>query len=45
MITFSAWAKLEQLEEFLAFLVDDGKLKPDTLEYAGEPAPEWRPKA
>ncbi len=30
-ITFGAWAKLEQLEEFLAHLVEGDPLKDDTL--------------
>lgn len=30
MIPFDAWAKLEQLEEFLAHLVDGEPLKDDT---------------
>ena len=32
-IFFSAWAKLEQLEEFLEHLVNDKPLEKDTLEY------------
>lgn len=32
-IMFIAWAKLEQLEEFLAHLVEDVPLKADTVEY------------
>lgn len=34
-IRFDAWAKLEQLEEFLDFLVGDGDLADDTIEYIG----------
>ena len=30
---FIAWAKLEQLEEFLAHLAEGAKLKKDTLQY------------
>jgi hypothetical protein len=30
---FAAWAKLEQLEEFLAHLVDGEPLRDDTIEY------------
>jgi hypothetical protein len=33
MIPFSAWAKLEQLEEYLAHLVEGEPLKQDTLDY------------
>lgn len=33
MINFSAWAKLEQFEEFLAHLVESKPLAEDTLEY------------
>lgn len=33
MIPFAAWAKLEQLEEFLAHLVEDTPLADDTMEY------------
>ena len=39
-IPFVAWAKLEQLEEFLAHLVDGDPLANDTVEYMnhrGEP--------
>lgn len=32
-IQFAAWAKLEQLEEFLAHRVDGEPLEPDTLAY------------
>lgn len=32
-VPFAAWAKLEQLEEFLAHLVEGKPLKDDTLEY------------
>jgi hypothetical protein len=32
-ILFVAWSKLEQLEEFLAHLVEGEPLKADTLEY------------
>lgn len=32
-ISFAAWAKLEQLEEFLAYLVEDAPLKEDTIAY------------
>jgi hypothetical protein len=35
-ISFSAWAKLEQLEEFLAHLVEGAPLLPDTLAYMEE---------
>jgi hypothetical protein len=31
-VPFAAWAKLEQLEEFLAHLVDGDSLQDDTLE-------------
>lgn len=33
MIPFTAWAKLEQLEEFLNHLVEDAPLKDDTIAY------------
>jgi hypothetical protein len=33
MIPFGAWAKLEQLEEFLAHLVDGEPLAADTIRY------------
>lgn len=33
MIPFAAWDKLEQMEEFLAHLVDGEELKDDTKEY------------
>jgi hypothetical protein len=33
MIPFSAWSKLEQLEEYLEHLVNGKKLKQDTVEY------------
>ena len=33
MIPFAAWAKLEQMEEFLAHLVEDAPLADDTVEY------------
>lgn len=36
MISFAAWAKLEQLEEFLAHLVEDAPLKNDTIMYMME---------
>lgn len=32
-IMFAAWAKFEQLEEFLAHLVEGEPLEDDTLEY------------
>jgi hypothetical protein len=32
-ITFMAWAKLEQLEEFLEHMVNNKELKEDTIEY------------
>jgi hypothetical protein len=32
-IPFAAWAKLEQLEEYLDHLVNNKPLKEDTLEY------------
>ena len=32
-IPFAAWAKLEQLEEFLEHLVDKKPLKDDTVKY------------
>ena len=32
-IPIAAWAKLEQLEEFLAHLVEGKRLQPDTLSY------------
>jgi FixJ family two-component response regulator len=32
-IQFASWAKLEQLEEFLAYLVDGAPLKDDTIAY------------
>ena len=34
-ITFGAWAKLEQLEEYLEHLVNGKELQPDTIEYMG----------
>jgi hypothetical protein len=33
MIPFLAWSKLEQLEEFLEYLVNEKELAKDTLEY------------
>lgn len=33
MIPFLAWTKLEQLEEFLAHMVEDVPLANDTVEY------------
>jgi hypothetical protein len=33
MISFAAWAKLEQLEEFLAHLVNGDALQEDTIAY------------
>lgn len=33
MIPFSAWAKLEQLEEFLDHMANNAPLKDDTLRY------------
>lgn len=33
MIPFAAWAKLEQMEEFLAHLVEGAPLADDTVEY------------
>jgi len=33
LIPFAAWAKLEQLEEFLAHLVDGAPLAKDTVAY------------
>lgn len=35
-IPFAAWTKLEQLEEYLVYLVDGGELDKDTLEYLAE---------
>lgn len=35
-IPFAAWAKLEQLEEFLVHLVDGAPLEQDTVEYMRE---------
>ena len=32
-LPFATWGKLEQLEEFLEYLVKDTPLKSDTLEY------------
>lgn len=32
-IDFSAWAKLEQFQEFLEYLVEDKPLRDDTIEY------------
>lgn len=32
-IMYAAWAKLDQLEEFLAHLVEGAPLKPDTVAY------------
>ncbi len=32
-IPFAAWAKIEQLEEFLDHLVNDAPLKEDTINY------------
>ena len=32
-IPFAAWAKLEQLEEFLSYLINNTSLKDDTIEY------------
>lgn len=41
MIPFAAWAKVEQLEEFLAHLVEGKPLNVDTMHYmtAGEGRP------
>lgn len=36
MISFAAWAKLEQLEEYLAHLVEGAPLKKDTIAYIKE---------
>jgi len=36
-IPFVAWAKIEQLEEFLEYLVNDKPLEPDTVKYMLEP--------
>jgi hypothetical protein len=33
VIPFAAWAKLEQLEEFLAHIVEAAPLEDDTIEY------------
>jgi hypothetical protein len=33
---FLGWARLEQLEEFLAYLVENKDLQPDTLRYIEE---------
>lgn len=33
MISFAAWAKLEQMEEFLAHLVEGAPLADDTVAY------------
>lgn len=33
MIPFSAWSKLEQLEEYLDHLVNKKKLREDTIKY------------
>lgn len=30
-VPFACWAKFEQLEEYLAYLVDGGELRPDTI--------------
>lgn len=35
-IMFSAWVKLEQLEEFLEYLVNDKPLENDTTKYIKE---------
>lgn len=32
-VLFIAWAKLEQLEEFLEHIVNDAPLKQDTIDY------------
>ena len=37
-IPFEAWAKLEQLEEFLEHMVNGKPLKDDTIEYMKEGA-------
>lgn len=37
-IPFMAWIKLEQLEEFLAYLVDGEDLKEDTVKYMNNQA-------
>ena len=39
-IPFAAWAKLEQLEEFLAYLVEGKPLAADTLAYIAREVPE-----
>lgn len=36
MIPFAAWAKLEQLEEFLTHLVEGAPLKDDTIAYIAQ---------
>lgn len=40
MIPFSAWAKLEQMEEFLDHMVNGTSLKDDTLRYIAAHAAE-----
>lgn len=40
MIPFSAWAKLEQLEEFLDHMANGAPLKDDTLRYIAAHATE-----
>jgi hypothetical protein len=40
MISFAAWAKLEQLEEFLSHLVEGAPLADDTVEYMKRPNAE-----
>ncbi len=35
MTMFDAWTKLEQLEEYLAYLVKGSELKQDTLNHIG----------
>jgi len=37
VVSFEAWAKLEQLEEFLAHRVEGAPLKEDTVRYRGQP--------
>lgn len=36
MIPFEAWIKLEQLEEFLEYMVNEKPLKEDTIEYMNQ---------
>jgi hypothetical protein len=44
MVPFAAWAKLEQLEEYLEFLVEGKELKEDTKEVLKQAGITVQPK-